>query len=250
MTLETQSGNSDYEMDECNRTVRPGFARGTVISDTGEVLNPPTDWVYLAAGDGPLTRLVKSRTVCWQVQAKMGRRTINKGIWAAGDQVEAARAELLAKRATPEHARQLAASQKRRAEKQQGYVEDFLGDTLAFLDFHPAHRQLAEQLAEAVTRHATPVGSGTVARTERIPLRQRVEAAVIAWMRHQTTAYERMQIARIRGRRREVRRLLAERSKVLLERYRKGEPADPACPLAQALSLGNLPDQSAPHARR
>lgn len=227
-------------MDNCNRTVRPGFARGTVLSDTGEVLTPPADWVYLAAGDGPLTRLVKCRTVCWQVQVKMGRRTINKGIWAAGDQVEAVRIELAAKRATPEHARQLAAARKRRAATQQEYVEDFFAETLAFLDFHPAHRQLAKQLAEAVTRHATPVGSGTVARTERIPLRQRVEAAVIAWMRHQTTAYERMPIARIRGRRREVRRMLAERSAALLDRYRRGDPADPACPLAQALRQTNL----------
>lgn len=54
--------------------------------------------------------------------------------------------------------------------------------------------------------HAVPVGSGTVARTQLIPLEQRAEAAVIAWMRHQTTAYDRMSIARIKGERREVRR--------------------------------------------
>jgi hypothetical protein len=41
-----------------------------------------------------------------------------------------------------------------------------------------------------VTTHAAPVGSGTVARTERIPIERRAEAAVIAWMRHQTTAYD------------------------------------------------------------
>ena len=34
---------------------------------------------------------------------------------------------------------------------------------------------LAEQLADAVTQHATPVGSGTVARTQRIPIEKRVE---------------------------------------------------------------------------
>jgi hypothetical protein len=50
-----------------------------------------------------------------------------------------------------------------------------------------------------VTDHATPVGSGTVARTKRIPVEQRAEAAVIAWMRHQTTGYDGMVIPRIKG---------------------------------------------------
>jgi hypothetical protein len=52
------------------------------------------------------------------------------------------------------------------------------------------HADLANQMAWAVTDHATPVGSGTVARTKRIPVEQRAEAAVIAWMRHQTTGYD------------------------------------------------------------
>ena len=68
------------------------------------------------------------------------------------------------------------------------YVDDFTGAVLAFLAFHPAHAALADRLAKAVTDHATPVGSGTVARTKRIPVEQRAEAAVIAWLRHQTTS--------------------------------------------------------------
>ena len=87
-----------------------------------------------------------------------------------------------------------------------------------------------------MTDTAVPVGSGTVARTERIPLAARAEAAVIAWMRHQTTAYDHMHIARIRGERRNVRRELAAGSRKLLDRYRNGEPVDPeSCPLTQAL---------------
>ena len=58
----------------------------------------------------------------------------------------------------------------------------------SFLAFHGNYADLAEQMARAVTDHATPVGSGTVARTKRIPVEQRAEAAVIAWMRHKTTA--------------------------------------------------------------
>ena len=110
------------------------------------------------------------------------------------------------------------------------------GTVLAFLAFHPNHAQLAERLARAVTDHATPVGSGTVARTKRIPVERRAEAAVIAWMRHQTTGHDGMAIPRIRGKRREVRRLLAQRSNELLERYRRGEAAPDGCPLRNALS--------------
>src|SRR5581483_4858288 len=94
----------------------------------------------------------------------------------------------------------------------------------------------ADRLARAVTAHATPVGSGTVARTKRIPVEERAEAAVIAWMRHQTTAYDGMVIPRVRGKRREVRRMLARRSQELLHRYRRGEPVANGCPLQRALS--------------
>jgi hypothetical protein len=75
-----------------------------------------------------------------------------------------------------------------------------------------------------------------VARTQRIPVEKRAEAAVIAWMRHQTTAYDSMVIPRIKGKRREVRRMLAQRSKELLARYRRGEPASDHCPLLKALA--------------
>jgi hypothetical protein len=59
---------------------------------------------------------------------------------------------------------------------------------------------------------------------------------VIAWMRHQTTAYDSMAIPRVRGKRREVRRMLAARSKELLARYRRGEPVLKGCPLKKALA--------------
>jgi hypothetical protein len=55
-------------------------------------------------------------------------------------------------------------------------------------------------------------------------------------MRHQTTAYESMVIPRVRGKRREVRRMLAKRSKQLLEKYRRpsGENIGD-CPIRRAL---------------
>ena len=78
------------------------------------------------------------------------------------------------------------ADAKRREKAQSEYVEDFHGAVVTFLAFHPAHVDLANWLARAVTDHATPVRSGTVARTKRIPVEQRAASAVYAWMRHQT----------------------------------------------------------------
>jgi len=163
----------------------------------------------------------------------------SRGVWAPAEHVARAKAELEAERADPAYAKKLEAGRARRDKKQHAYVEDFRGAVLAYLGFDPHHHPLAERLADAVTAHATPVGSGTVARTERIPIDERAESAVIAWMRHQTTAYDGMEIPRIKGERRRVRRMLAERSKRLLEAYRRGVSIDPlACPLQRALSTG------------
>jgi hypothetical protein len=87
------------------------------------------------------------------------------------------------------------------------------------------------------------VGSGTVARTKRIGVERRAEAATIAWLRHQTTEYDRMSIARVRGRRREVRRELARRSRELLGGYRLGSVIDPErCLLRRALGRPARPE--------
>jgi hypothetical protein len=73
--------------------------------------------------------------------------------------------------------------------------------------------------------------------TRRIPLERRAEAAVLAWLRHRTTAYDRKAIPRVKGGLREARRLLAARSLALLDAYRRGDPVDQAsCPLRQALA--------------
>ena len=54
-------------------------------------------------------------------------------------------------------------------------------------------------------------------------------------MRHQTTAYDSMVIPRVKGKRREVRRMLAQRSKELLARYRRAESVGEDCLLVKAL---------------
>jgi len=155
--------------------------------------------------------------------------------WAPAATIERIRAELEVERSTEGYAKKKQADARRRDNAQAEYVEDFHGAVVSFLAFHPNHADLAERLARAVTDHATPVGSGTVARTKRIPVEERAEAAVIAWMRHQTTGYDGMVIPRIKGKRREVRRMLAARSKELLAGYRRGESVPEECPLRTAL---------------
>lgn len=216
--------------------VLPGPDAGTVRGGNGVVLRPPAGWALLPPGDPGLTRRVKAAGDHWLVEEKVGRKRFSRGVWAPRETIERIRAELDAERSTGAYARRREADARRREVKQAEYVEDFEAAVTAFLGFHERHASLARQMAGAVAAHATPVGSGTVARTQRIPIERRAEAAVIAWMRHQTTAYDSMKIARVKGKRREVRRMLAERSRDLLHRYRRGEPAAPGCPLATALA--------------
>lgn len=202
---------------------------------SGQVLQVPAGWILLPPGDAGLTRRVKVAGDHWVVQEKRGRKVFSRGIWAPAETIQRIRGELEQERSTEQYAKRRAADARRRDDAQSEYVEDFLGAVLSFLNFHTRYHELAQQLAQAVTDHATPVGSGTVARTKRIPIEQRAEAAVIAWMRHQTTGYDDMVIPRIKGERREVRRMLARRSHDLLENYRQGRPATKGCPLQQAL---------------
>lgn len=225
-------------MPTVTRIVRPGPEPRAVLTETGERLDVPENWTLLPPGDAGLTRRVKASGPTWTVQEKVGRKMFSRGVWASEARVRAARDVLVAERAEPAYAERLEAGRERRARQQVVYVGEFRGAVLEFLAFAPRYRALAESLADAVTTHATPVGSGTVARTERIPVDERAEAAVIAWMRHQTTAYDELSIARIKGERRRVRRMLAERSRQVLEAYRRGADVDALrCPLVSALSI-------------
>jgi len=218
------------------RIVCPAPQARTVCTPEGHILQVPTDWELLPPGDATLTRRVKAGGPSWTVQEKKGRRTFSKGVWAPADRIAAVRAALQAERSTESYAKQRQSAAKRRDRKQAKYVEDFRGAVYSFLDFAPSYHELALELASAIAKHATPIGSGTVARTQRIPIERRAESAVIAWMRHQTTAYDDMKIARVQGKRREVRRMLAEQSRQLLASYRHGKEVDQqTCPLHQAL---------------
>ncbi len=229
--------------DDC--TFAPGPQPRTVRAADGTVRKIPDGWEFLLPGDAALTRRVKASGEFWVIQEKRGRKIFSRGVWTSAN-IERIRADLEAERGTEQFAKQKAAAARRRDKVQTEYVEDFHGAVVTFLAFHPAHADLAQRLARAVTDHATPVGSGTVARTKRIPVEERAEAAVIAWMRHQTTGYDNLVIPREKGKRREIRRMLARRSQQLLEQYRRGETAGENCPLRKALPITDATDRGEP----
>lgn len=219
------------------REVRPSSMPRRVIGLDTRVLTVPDDWDLLPPGDAALSRRIKEDGPTWTVIELKGRKRFSRGIWAPATRISALRAELALERQDPAYQRKLDAGRRRRADEQVAYAEEFRLAVLVFLNFHPNHRTDAELMARLIADHAVPVGSGTVARTERIPLAERAEAATIAWMRHQTTGYDNMVIPLIKGRRREVRRMLAQRSMQLLACYRRNEGVEVAtCPLAKALA--------------
>jgi hypothetical protein len=217
-------------------TVGPTADPRRVRAQDGRLLSVPDGWALLPPGDAGLTRRVKAAGPSWTVVEKVGRKLFSRGVWAPEAHIVHAKAGLESERATPAYAKKLAQGRERRAKEQAEYEVDFANAVLRFLAFSPAWLPHAKRLAVLVAGHATPVGSGTVARTERIPIERRAEAAVIAWMRHQTTGYDDMRIQRVKGARREVRRELAEVSRAILDLHRRDAPhAPPACPLCSAL---------------
>ncbi len=202
----------------------------------GHFVALPPGWRFVASGDPALTRRLKAACPqAWTVVKRLGKRERAIGLCAPAALEESLRAEVRRERESPAYQRKLEGQRRSRQRRQREYEGEFLEAVKRFLSFAPRWKALEKQLAQAVTAHATPVGSGTVARTQRIPLEERAKAAVIAWMRHQTTEYDRLWIPQVAGKRREVRRALARLSLQLLQSYRRGEEMPPDCPLQQAL---------------
>lgn len=219
-----------------NIEVRPHSKSGYVMSLDGDPMEIPADWALLPPGDAALSRRIKKDGPTWTVKEPKGRKLFSQGIWAPTDRIEILRQQLVTEREDPSYQKRLDAGRARREHEQEKYKITFCHAILEYLNFHPDVVDLATDMATRITEHAIPVGSNTVARTKTIQLEQRAEAATIAWMRHQTTAYDNMHIPREKGKRREVRRMLAKRSKQILDSYRNGEVDLMNCPLYSALS--------------
>ena len=216
--------------------VRTSKQAGHVVSLEGKQLKIPKGWELLPPGDAALSRRIKKDGPTWTIKEPKGRKLFSRGIWAPAHRIKALRDILVTEREDPSYQKKLDAGRARRGKAQELYVLEFTSAVQQFLNFAFQYDELEDRMAKLVAEHAVPVGSGTVARTQRIPIEQRAESAVIAWMRHQTTAYDDMSIPREKGKRREVRRMLAQRSRTILEKYRKGADIDlSSCPLHQSL---------------
>ncbi|MBI9035133.1 MAG: DUF2293 domain-containing protein [Bacteroidales bacterium] len=216
--------------------VSPGQGE-TVIDEYGKKIKPPKGWIFLPAGDAGITRKVTSKGIFWRVQVKKGRRMISKGIWAPEETIREAKELVETTRSTDAYQKKKVYAAKRRDEKQTAYEQEFQEAVEKFLHFHSKYKDLEKLMAEQVTRHAIPIGSGTVARTSMIPIEKRASHAVIAWMRHKTTSYDNMHIPLVKGERREVRKQLAQKSIALLSNYRLGKDVGVNCPLARVIII-------------
>lgn len=209
--------------------------KGEIVGTEGKVLSVPEGWSFLPAGDAGITRKVTAQGAYWRVEYKKGRKTFSAGIWAPSTTIEQAQREVQQIRLTDGYKKKQTYAAQQRDKKQTEYEDVFCSAIERFLDFHSNYKNLEKKLAQTITAHAIPVGSGTVARTQLIPIEERAAHAVIAWMRHQTTAYDSLKIARVKGQRHAVRRSLAQQSVELLASYREGRPASAHCPLQKAL---------------
>lgn len=217
--------------------VRSSKKNGYVISLEGEELQIPSGWELLPPGDAALSRRIKNDGPSWTIKEPKGRKLFSRGILAPAERIEALRNQLIIERADPKHQKKLDADRKRRAIKELEYKAIFQQELFNFLNFHSHFSDLAADLVQRITEHAIPVGSNTVARTKTIPLEERVEAATIAWMRHQTSLYDSMKIARIKGERRQVRKKINQQSRNILEKYRQPDETHlDNCPLYKALN--------------
>jgi hypothetical protein len=208
-------------------TLAPTSDPRVFAAPDGKRLSPPEGWACLPPGDAGLTRRVKAAGPSWAVIEKKGRKAFSKGLWAPRENIERAKAALDAERSTEAYTKKREADTARRERTHAAYAVSFEQEVYRFLRFSPYWDELAREVAHEVAAHATPVGSGTVARTERISIDERAEAATIAWMRHQTTGYDDMKIERVAGRRREVRRELAQMSRAVLDLHRRDMPHVP-----------------------
>lgn len=218
------------------RLVSPGSNASHVINEYGVAEKPPKGWAFLPAGDAAVTRKVTKHGVYWKVQFKKGKRTYSKGVWAPEEIIGTSLKEVQEMRSSPDYASKKESAAKTRAKKQASYTIEFQKAVSKYLNFHARYAYLEDKMAILVTQHAIPVGSGTVARTAMIPIEERASRAVIAWMRHKTTDYDNMRIARIKGERRTVRKRLAQQSIHILSMYRKGIAIDAKCMLRKALT--------------
>jgi hypothetical protein len=227
-------------MPDQTRNVSPGPRQRTVKTAEGETLVVPQGWEVLRPGDASITRKVKQAGPTWTMQEKKGRKVFSRGVWAPAENIKTAQEAVAAQREDPAYQQKLNNARSKRQADEVVYQGDFKTAILGSLNFNPRYIKVAERMSILISDHATPVGSGTVARTKRIPIEERATAALYAWMRHKTSSYDNIAVPQVKGARRELRRKIAVRSTKILVPYRSGADVNTeTCPLYRALTGGN-----------
>lgn len=153
-------------------------------------LKIPEGWQFLPRGDVYLTRTVKKLGPTWVLLKFNSRRRVMQACGLYAPKLNIEKANAMAEETCERRASQRVAGAKARARKEENYREGFKKAVREFLNFAPQHAELAMKIASNVAEHACVVGSGRVARTQKIDLLEKVRLATIAYIRHQHTNYE------------------------------------------------------------
>ena len=186
-----------------------GGQSGSVVEDVGDVqldvydtklgwwtpdqgdIEIPDGWDFLPAGDAFVTRAVKAAGRYWTAWLPRRRNRPHRrrvGLWAPASVIAEARTAAEATEEARARRRKSGAASRARGEAR--YQQDLAEVIVAFLDFAPAHAQLASRIARESAARAAVVGSGRVGRTRTISLRERAVLAARAYIRHRFTTYE------------------------------------------------------------
>lgn len=211
---------------------------GRFTDEENNIVKIPEMWEFLPAGDAGVTRNVTKAGEYIRVKQKRGRRLISKGVWAPKEAIEMAIAKMTTLRSTESYEK----SKQYRAHKREkdliSYQEDFKKQIIIQLSFADIYHDIAVVLADKITQFATPIGSGTVARSSTLSLDLKAQKAINGWVRHRLTPYESLKIARVKGARANARKLMYEKGLKVFLPYQKGEEIPSNCPLKRELESG------------
>ncbi|MCL4553069.1 MAG: DUF2293 domain-containing protein [Candidatus Marsarchaeota archaeon] len=153
----------------------------------GEV-SIPKNWELLKTGDAGLTRAVRKVGPYWEVVEKARQFTKVIGTLAPAQLIEKVRTERAA--CAEELETKRAASAKSRKRKELLKSGKLRAEIIKYLEFRSEFEKEAQEIAESVVSWTTPVGSGTVGRSQSLSPAEIAERAVRAHLRHEMTNYD------------------------------------------------------------
>ena len=150
-------------------------------------LSLPDGWVFVPSGDAFVTREVK-KGPHWVLLKRRKGYTATLGVFCPETSLAAAERRRVETAASRARQRVVGRASRERAEER--YRAELENAIINFLAFKPKHEALAREIARGTVAQATPVGSGRVGRTRKLPLSQRAELAARAYIRHRHTDYD------------------------------------------------------------